>query len=328
MKERDLISTIAQEFSATAHDLIKGIGDDCAVFKKNGKDCWLISTDLLVEKSHFNLDWQSPFLLGRKSIAVNLSDIAAMGATPRFVLLSIELPRYISDIWLTEFRSGVKNILEEFDCLLIGGDTTSGNQLTISVSIIGFASTELIVYRSGAIAGHDIYVSGQLGDSAAGLELLQKGLKKNADCQQVILSHLDPQPQIRAGRALAESHAVSAMQDISDGLSTDISHICKESRVGAIIEEKYLPYTSTFTELCQKYQLNKRSLILHGGEDYQLVFTADKSNRTAIKNISRIIDQPFYRVGFITEKPGVYLLTEEKRQIDIQFKGFEHKTPQ
>ncbi len=326
MKERDLIHTIAQEFSATTHDLIKGIGDDCAVFRKNGQDCWLISTDLLVEKSHFVLGWHSPFLLGRKSIAVNLSDIAAMGGTPRFALLSLELPRYISDSWLTEFRSGVKNILEEFDCLLIGGDTTSGNQLTISVSIIGFARTELVVYRSGAKASHDIYVSGQLGASAAGLELLKKELGESVDYQHMIQSHLNPQPQIQTGRALAEGNLVSAMQDISDGLSTDISHICKESRVGAVIEEKNLPCTAALAEVCQKYQLNKRNLVLHGGEDYQLVFTADRSNRAAIDKISKKIEQPFYRVGCITQKPGVYLLTEENRQIDIQFKGYEHTT--
>lgn len=326
MEERTLIDTIKKEFDTSCQGLIKGIGDDCAVFSETDGKCWLISTDLLVENSHFILEWHTPFLLGRKSIAVNLSDVAAMGGSPRFILLSLEIPHYLTSDWLAEFRHGVRSILQEFDCHLIGGDITGGKHLTISVTIIGSAQTNQVIYRSGAIAGQDIFVTGHLGSSAAGLNLLQKGYGLEGEYHQLIHAHLDPKPQVQAGVALAQSQLVGAMQDISDGLSTDISHICQESGVGALLYEKDLPYTPQLAEVCDKFTFNRNNIILRGGEDYQLIFTSDHSERTRIFNIAKKLGQTFYRVGTIRQEPKVYLHSANDQCIDVTFQGFEHKT--
>ncbi len=326
MKELDIIQTTKELFSSTAQGVIKGIGDDCAVFGDMESRCWLISTDLLVENSHFKLEWQSPFTLGRKSIGVNLSDIAAMGGTPRFILLSLVLPKDISERWLDEYRRGVKSILQDHDCHLIGGDTTSGDHLTISVTIIGSTAPELVVYRSGAKVGQDIYVTGPLGSSAIGLELLRKGYREQSEFHELIMAHLDPSPQIKAGLVLAQCRLIGAMQDISDGLSTDLSHICKESGVGALLIEADLPFHPQSVEVCNQHEFDLRSLILHGGEDYQLVFTTDSTNRKMMKQIAQKIGQPFHRVGSIQKEQKVYLQSVDNTFEDIQFKGFEHAT--
>ncbi len=325
MSERKLINTIRKQFTANPPGLVRGIGDDCAIFTDNEKTCWLVTSDLLTEHSHFILAWHDPFTLGRKSVAVNLSDIAAMGGNPRFILSSLIIPRDITTEWLSDFHRGVEDILQEHNCYLIGGDTTSGEVFSICVTAIGSASPDNIIYRSGAKKGQDIYVTGPLGTSFVGLELLRKGYGNAEQYQNVIKAHLDPSPQVKVGSTLAASRLIDAMQDISDGLSTDISHICRESGVGAILFEKALPHLPELTEICTKLELDITNCMLHGGEDYQLVFTADTVHRALLQDIAVQLEQPFFRIGSVQSGSNVYLQSKHGKLESIQFKGFEHK---
>ena len=195
----------------------------------------LLTTDTLVEGVHFDLAWHPPLLLGRKAGAVNLSDVAAMGGEPRFALLNVAFPGSAS-AWLDDFLAGFHGILQEHDTHLVGGDTVkSSSDISITVTIIGEAAEDSICYRSGAVPGDLVFVSGSLGDAAAGLALCRAGISSDdsGQWQQLLSAHLDPQPQVQLGRILAESGQIHAMMDISDGLATDLAHICAASGVGA-----------------------------------------------------------------------------------------------
>lgn len=325
MKELELIKNIRNQHRESAQNLTLGIGDDCAVFRGSEEKEFLISTDLLIENIHFNQTFHPPKLLGRKAIAVNLSDIAAMGGRPEFALLSLAIPPSQESIWLDEFHIGVSEMLRNHHCLLIGGDTTTGETLAIGVTVIGATPPGKALYRSAARDGHSIYVTGTLGSSAAGLAVLKRGGEHIPETQRVIKKHLDPQPQIDTGVTLRESGLVSAMQDLSDGLATDLSHICAESGVKAIIREDDLPFDPAFKTVCDHYNFDPTELILKGGEDYELVFTAVPENHNALCEIARINGFSLRCVGKIVPGSGVYLLNRAGVEQDISYQGFEHQ---
>jgi thiamine-monophosphate kinase len=330
LSERSLIEHIRKNTSFSSfHGVIKGIGDDCAVLEQPASGSWLVSVDVLVDGVHFNRDWHPPRLLGRKSIAVNLSDIAAMGGIPRFFLLSLSLPPGLPSEWLFHWLGGVSEILAEYDCALIGGDTVLGKELNISVTVIGEQQSSGILYRNGARAGDTVYVSGPLGLSAAGLEIL----KKSADTKSLIEdtwkilvdAHLDPTPQIRLGQALSKSGCVSAMQDISDGLATDLSHICRESGVGAVIHEGLLPSLPLLDQACAAFALQRLDCILRGGEDYQLVFTVRQGMEKRLEEfLGQSGTQTVFPVGTIRKGQGVFLENTSGDHREITFQGYEH----
>ncbi len=326
MKEREFIANIRKQFVGQSDLLLQGIGDDCAVFKGAEDFCWMISTDLLVENVHFILEWHDAYLLGRKAVAVNLSDIAAMGGKPRFIAVSLALPPYLSDDWLKRWHDGVASMLQENDCLLIGGDIAGSALLTINIIVLGSAHPDTVLYRSGAKPEDDIYVSGALGTAAMGLEILQRKIKVDEKLSQYINAHLDPQPQVMTGLALAESGLVSAMQDISDGVATDLSHICLESQVGAVLSGSLLPFLEELPHLCETLNLSTTDMIVSGGEDYQLIFTAAACNREKLDALGHQLQRPFVRIGKITSAKGEIILEESGLRKDITFKGFEHNS--
>ena len=330
LSERDLIEHIRRNAAtSSAAGLIKGIGDDCSVFGKSAQGAWLVSTDMLVDGVHFNREWHPPRLLGRKSIAVNLSDIAAMGGIPRFFLLSVSLPPWLPQEWLFQWLDGVSAILSEYDCVLIGGDTVTGKELNISVTVLGEQHPAGVVYRTGAGVGDTVYVSGPLGSSAAGLEILKRtggdGLSRYTAWEVLVNAHLDPIPQVRLGQVLCASGCVSAMQDVSDGLATDLSHICKESGVGAVIREQGLPHLAMLDEVCEALQLRKADCILRGGEDYQLVFCVSRGKEKDLEEyVKKAGDFIVYPVGTIEKGRGVSLEEGLGGCRDITFQGYEH----
>jgi thiamine-monophosphate kinase len=324
VKERDFISNIRAQFVGESDLLFKGIGDDCAVFRGSDDLCWLISTDLLVENVHFVTEWHDAYLLGRKAVAVNLSDIAAMGGRPRFIAVSLALPSYLTDDWLSKWYMGVADILKENDCLLIGGDVAKSALFTINIIALGSAHPDKVLYRNGAKDEDDIYVTGPLGTAAAGLEILQRKIDDEDTYLPFITAHLNPEPQISAGMALAESGLVSAMQDISDGVATDLSHICLESQVGAVVYASELPCCEELPGLCNKLHLSLNDIILSGGEDYQLIFTADVDHREKLAKLGSQLQTSFVRIGKITAQKGRVFLEEDGVSRDITFKGFEH----
>lgn len=324
MKERDFIEKITGQFKYHQPLLTKGIGDDCAVIEAGDDECYLLSTDLLVENIHFSLKWHSPYLLGRKSLAVNLSDIAAMGGKPLFILLSIAVPSHVDDLWLEKWTKGVSDIAKQFNCVIIGGDTTKGEKLSINVVAIGVSPREKIIYRGGASPEEDIYVTGLLGGSSAGLEVLSKNLQRAGDFSQLISTHLDPKPMVAEGLCLSTNMLATAMQDISDGLSTDLSHICKASSVAGEIFYNLLPFDEKLHKIATLTSKKLEYYTLKGGEDYKLVFTSPAANRKKLKELFRKSSFFLFRVGKTKAGSGVQLVYPGGIKKDITFEGFEH----
>lgn len=324
--ERELISKIRQACDGVSNGLIRGIGDDCCEVAARG--AWLISTDTLVDSIHFDRSWHPPRLLGRKAVAVNLSDIAAMGGKPRFVLLSLCLPEKLDAEWIGLWLDGALEILQEYDCLLIGGDTVSGRELVLTVTVLGEPVGEGAVYRSGAGPGDTVWVSGPLGSAGAGLELFalekkQPGRFKLSGWQPLLDAHLNPIPCIGLGMELAKSGLVTAMQDISDGLATDLAHICEASGVGALIQAARLPFLPELRSAADVLGHSVEDLILRSGEDYQLVFTVRMGCEQELLSLMEKTGREVFRIGELRAGQGVFL-QRGSREEEISFQGYEH----
>lgn len=328
--ELELIELLASQAQPFADDgLIKGIGDDCAVFANRDKDKeWLATTDILVEKIHFDLDWHSPYLLGRKAVAVNVSDIAAMGGTPVYALISIAIPDHVDRNFIAELTKGITTILAEHRCSMIGGDTTRGPVLTMNIVILGACSAGKAVLRDGAKPGDLVYVSGNLGSAAAGLEISRHRSLftdlSDVELEPLIEKHLNPDPRVQLGQMLGEKCLVTAMQDLSDGLATDLAHICRKSNVGAEVGAERLPGHPLLESICTTLRLDPIVLKISGGDDYELLFTVRPDNvdallmqveKTGVKNI--------HQIGTVVPGSGVTLVGNGRPE-DISFKGYQH----
>jgi thiamine-monophosphate kinase len=329
--ERECIEHIGQLVTKQDNEfLLKGIGDDCAVIRKGDDMCLLLTTDTLVSGVHFDLSWHPPYLLGRKCISVNMSDIAAMGGKPYACLLTIGFPNKVPP-WLDDFMKGFLEVLQVYDTLLIGGDTVmSKNDTVFSVTLLGEMDRTKVCYRSGAKAGDIIWVSGSLGNAAAGLELCRRGFYAGKDSagkwQNLLRSHLDPEPHVELGDLLAASGFVHAMMDISDGLATDLAHLCHESGVGAEIEQALLPVDEILREAAVDLDRPSMDWVIRGGEDYQLLFTTEAAVAQKLhKYIAERSGRQIFPVGRIVEGQGVYLLNGSEKE-EISFQGYEHFT--
>ncbi|HJZ66989.1 MAG TPA: thiamine-phosphate kinase, partial [Blastocatellia bacterium] len=243
--ESEIISRVRKR-ARVSDDVRLGIGDDAAVIKGAGGKDLIACCDLMVEGVHFRAEWTPPRLLGRKALAVNLSDVAAMGGVPRYAMMSVALPKKYSSEFIDQLFGGVFEFADACEVSIIGGDTSSSrDSLFIDVSVIGDCDTGRAVTRSGAKPGDAIYVTGCLGASALGLSLLESGYRleepgTDAKCR-AISRHLNPEPQLKLGRAIGKAGLATAMIDISDGLSTDLQHLCEESGCGAVIDAGAIP---------------------------------------------------------------------------------------
>lgn len=306
--------------------VVKGIGDDCAVFSQMGDTLSLVTMDTLVESVHFDCSWHPAGLLGRKCAAVNISDIAAMGGEPRFALLSLAVPSTIGEDWLREFFSGFHAVLHEHRTALIGGDTVRcGREMVFSICVLGEVGRNEILYRSGAREGDVIWVSGPLGEAGAGLALCRLGIAaEDPDWSGLVAAHLDPKPLAALGAALGQSGMVHAMIDLSDGLATDLSHLCTESGLGAEIHADRIPLSSALQRAARRCEVSPLTWALRAGEDYQLLWTsapdqAEKLQRLIETRLGvRMID-----IGRIVASPGVFLLENGQRQ-DMSYQGYDH----
>ena len=328
--ELDLIRLFSGRTGAPdAKGLIKGIGDDCAIFDTPEDRSWLATTDILVENIHFNRSWHPPHLLGRKSIAVNLSDIAAMGGTPHYALVSIAVSEQLDKDWIEKWSAGAAEILEEFGCTIIGGDTVKGPALTINIVILGSGAKDRIIRRSTAAEGENIYVSGELGSAAAGLEICRAPVLFQSTAedalQPLINKHLNPTPRVLLGQVLAASKMVGAMQDISDGIATDLAHICSQSGVGAELDADLLPGAEILGRVSQIINKEPVDLKISGGEDYELVFTVKKGrDEDLLRLLRENCGEQVYRVGRTVKGCDVRLISGEDA-VNIGFKGFQHR---
>lgn len=292
--EFGLIDIISGRFQAP--EGVTGIGDDCAIMPQaSGRDT-LVSTDMLVEGTHFLMDDISAFRLGWKSAAVNISDIAAMGGKPTATFLSLGLPKGLSAEWMEEFIDGYKAISDRFGCPLLGGDTTSSrDKLCISVTVLGEAPSGHTHRRCDAQVGDLICVTGTLGDSGGGLQVILQGKERGAAEEALIKRHYEPMPRVEEGLALSEAHA---MMDISDGIGSDLRHILKASGVGAVVDLRLLPLSAELRDACARHGWDAYEIATGGGEDYELLFTIGPEKEKSL-------EVPHTVIGRITKEKGL-----------------------
>ena len=333
--EFDFIRALRERTPASSS--ITGIGDDAAVVHATpGKDT-IVTTDLLIEDVDFRRTTISPFLLGHKALAVSLSDIAAMGGRPRWVLISIGIPE---DVWQTDFvdrfYSGLFELAGRYDVQLIGGDTSrTEEKIVIDSIVLGECAKGQAIKRSGAQPGDQIFVTGSLGAAAAGLRLVERGAhmadknlgqdSQREDSQKldhVLLRQLRPEPRVGWGIVLGEERIATAMLDVSDGLSSDLNHLCEASAVGALIESALLPIDSQVTELCGRRALDPLQLALHGGEDFELLFTVKPDD---VARLPRRVDGArITRIGEVRSKNEGVKISEGTRIWELNPGGWKH----
>lgn len=318
-----------------------GIGDDCAVIPFAGEDI-LVTTDMLLENTHFLRGGISPYNLGWKTLAVNLSDVAAMGGVPMASFLSVGIPGDTSVEYLDEFMRGYRDLCASFGVSLSGGDTTRSTGenacLVLNVGVVGKVPHGTAILRSGARPGDAVYVTGTLGDSAAGLEIIKAaggeltssghldervpGLPPSA--VRLLERHWKPHPRLEVARVLAATGAVHSMMDISDGVASDLKHILKASGVSARVDISSLPLSSALTEYAAISGLNPIETALGGGEDYELLFTMSEgesvSELTAAGEVVKIT-----RIGTVTEsESGTVRWMNGDEELETGFSGFDH----
>ncbi|AOE50655.1 thiamine-phosphate kinase [Kangiella sediminilitoris] len=320
MAEFDLIEqyfNFHYDFSSNSADkkgqpsVVKGIGDDCAIFNIPDKFQLVTSTDTLVSDVHFFSNLQ-PELIAYKALAVNVSDLAAMGAKPLAFTLSITLPE-VSERWLSDFSKGLKSASEKFQIPLVGGDTTQG-PLTINITAYGTVKQSRLLRRDKAQVGDDIWVTGYLGEAAAALDLSEKALGGRDELTEaennLWQSLATPKPPVKFATKLAKFAECGL--DISDGLMADLGHILKQSQCGANLDVEFLPLSDSLVEVVGIEQA--RQFALNGGDDYQLCFTAKSQHRNKILNLGERYKVNTTRVGKVTEGDLIVQLEGEAFQ--------------
>jgi thiamine-monophosphate kinase len=306
-------------------DLRLGIGDDCAVLRLRRGEEMVVTTDLSLEGRHFRLDWHSPEAVGHRALARGLSDLAAMGARPVAAFLSLAAPKKLTaaqrgvSIWIDRFYDGLLSLAEEHRTPLAGGDLAEFPEVLADIVLVGAVRQSRALLRSGAGPGDEIYVTGALGGAAAGLRALEAlgGKKPPVRLAATLKPHLYPEPRIAQGLWLARHNAATAAMDLSDGLSLDLARLCEESAVAAEIDESSLPIAPGAT----------KDDALHGGEDYELLFTATPDTKVP-RSIAHV---PITRIGGIVKrkagKPQVSLSTASGSTA-LQPRGWQHFSTQ
>jgi thiamine-monophosphate kinase len=297
LPEKKFIAQIRRMASGTSRGrIVRGIGDDCAVLRIPRGEELLVTTDLCIEDVHFRRAWHSAHSVGHRCLARGLSDIAAMGGTPLACFLSFAAPAELPQKWAAEFLRGLLGLAARFKVPLAGGDTSSGAKITADIVVLGSVPVGKAVLRSGAKPGDKIYVTGKLGGSAAIIQKLYRGEKVDASSPR---NHFYPIPRLEIGTQLRKKHLATAMIDVSDGLSIDLAHLCRESSVSAVIEATAIPAAETAT----------LDLALHGGDDYELLFTA--SPRTKVP--SKIAGVAVTQIGVIQARSFSKVLIRDRR---------------
>jgi thiamine-monophosphate kinase len=306
---------------------VEGIGNDCAVIPYRDSLSFLVTTDLLVENTHFIKTQINPSDLGYKSLAVNLSDIAAMGGKPQYAFLSLGMPIETPIEWVDAFFAGLRQLATQTGVLLLGGDTIRSSQVIINFLLIGVIETSLIKRRSQAVPGDIICCTGYLGDSGAGLKILLNKLPIDRTAQALIQAHVHPRPHLEEGAWLAAQPGVHAMMDLSDGLASDIQRIMEESHCGAHLKVERLPLSSELRHACQSLGWSAEKMALTAGEDYCLLVTIDPHYFLSINEAyQRRFQCSLFQLGTIL--PGSSLqLTHHQKPFILNGEGFDHFKP-
>lgn len=301
--------------------LIKlGLGDDAALIKAaNGYD-QILTCDWFLEKTHFLRDKHPPHAVGWKCLARAVSDVAAMGGVPRCFLLSLALPATHTGPWLEQFLRGLRRASRRFGCKLVGGDTTRRSQILINVTVVGEVRSGRAVLRSGARPGDVLCVSGRLGEAQLGFELIRRSKRGIERGDAKLKKHLYPEPRLAVGRWLCEERLASAMMDLSDGLSTDLWRLCEASGIGARVAVSRIPLVPVHPGE-QTRGRDALRLALHGGDDYELLFTVPRSKLRHIPHSFQGV--LITEIGEITKKGALLLIDEKGRSSSLPDRGWD-----
>lgn len=301
-----------------------GIGDDAAIISPGRNREWVVSCDAFLGGIHFLARTDPPDSVGYKSLVRATSDLAAMGALPRFFFLTLALPNRCTGKWFSRFLKGMERASRELQIQIAGGDTTRDSKVAISITVLGEMAAGRVVKRSGARPGDLIFVTGRLGRAALGLELIRKGFGGNKRIQKLLEPHFYPRIQLALGAWLARHRVASSMMDISDGLSTDLSRLCAASRVRARVNSELIPaieLSPAQSSLLQKLSIDPQQLALHGGDDYGLLFTIPR------KLIARLSGAPNYseitQIGEILAGRRITLVDADGRAQPLKPDGWD-----
>ena len=318
--EDQLIERVCRRFTSPKGGLRVGVGDDAAVIRTREDTEWVVTTDAFLENVHFLRNVHPPKAVGYKALARATSDLAAMGARARYFLLTLALPASCTKHWLDEFLDGMALAARRFGLTLAGGDTTKYSKVLISLTVFGEANPGRAILRSGARPGDLVCVSGRLGEAELGLRLIQKNLHKKKHWKNLLTKHLYPEPRLAVGQWLAARRLATAMIDTSDGLSTDLGHVCSASGVGAQIWSEKIPRVQVPSEL-GRIGLDPLRLALDGGEDYELVFTVPR--RLARRLPRKISGVPITIIGEITRKKEIVLIRPNGLRVPLESHGWD-----
>jgi thiamine-monophosphate kinase len=309
-------------------DLIVDIGDDTAVVRLDGKRALLLTCDIQVEGRHFLFDRTTPYRVGRRSMAVNLSDIASMGGKPTYALVSLGLPADLPVESFDRLFEGMRDEMRAHGAYVIGGNLArTREELVVDVTLLGEAPLSWVLTRDGARPGDRIFVTGELGASAAGMEALKAfGKKVPGKYRELVNRHVLPVPRVEMGRRIARSGVASSMIDLSDGVAGDLYHICERSGVGAEIRESRLPLPKHIGEISEISGRSILDLALHNGEDYELLFTVPPGvPGRKIRSLPGKTGIPVTEIGRITGKDEGYRLADSRgRNIPLEPAGWDH----
>jgi thiamine-monophosphate kinase len=327
--EEDVLERISRAFTGARSSkertegsgfLLLGVGDDAALVSGTPGYALVLTCDWFLEGTHFLRDKHPADAVGWKCLARAVSDIAAMGAVPRCFLLSLALPRKLAGSWLDEFLGGLRRAAKRFGCSLAGGDTTERREVLINVTVAGEVRRGREVRRWGARPGDIIYVSGRLGEAELGLRWLRARKRGLSRREPQLRKHLYPEPRVELGRWLSEKRVASAMMDLSDGLSSDLRRLCEAGKVGAVIRSDLLP-TVGVTKLERNRGVDPLQLALHGGDDYELLFTVSKSKAPRLpRSVGRVAITP---IGEVTRAREVMVTDGDGRSRVLKPRGWD-----
>ena len=305
-------------------ELRLGIGDDAAIIAPGrGLDC-VVTCDAFLEGVHFLFRTDPADSVGFKSLARATSDLAAMGARPRFYFLTLALSKLATGHWLAQFVKGMRRASERLGVQIAGGDTSRDSKVAISISVLGEIASGRAILRSGARPGDLIFVTGRLGEAALGLELIRHGFGRDKRLRRLLQAHFYPQIQLELGEWLARHRVASSMMDISDGLSTDLSRLCATSRVGARIIAEHVPTVRRFSPQIQTHKnlrIDPMELALHGGDDYGLLFTVPQRSIEGLKRAPGF--SALTRIGEIVSGGGISLVTADGKSQPLKPLGWD-----
>jgi len=333
IQEFPLIRQLQRRFERHSPLIRKGIGDDAAVVSIPAGNWTVLTTDLLTEGIHFDLNTTSPESIGYRAAVANLSDVAAMGAAPRFLLISIAIPPTLHASDIHSLYRGLMSACDQYGVHLIGGDTSASRQgLFLSITLLGTSARGRALFRNGARIGDGIYVTGTLGDSLAGLQLLTshrtplRGARlTKSDRDFLIDRHRRPTARVPEGLWLNQAQLATAAIDLSDGLSGDLRHICDASHVGAEIEMAHLPVSPACRAYADKQKIHPPTLALAGGEDYELLFTVAARNELTLKRQAKTKRFLLTRIGTIRPRRfGLQSLAPDGTRVPLSVTSYRH----